>query len=389
MNIETRNILNIIKSGITEEKIELSKDISFDKLKELTNKHCIFTLIYYALNKCGVTLDDNLNKRLSKLVISEIYVSEQQLYYIKKIESMFESNNIDYMLLKGSILKKLYPKPEIRRMGDIDILIKEEQYQEIAEIMEKLGFVFEYESNHELVWKKDSIMIELHKILVPSYNKDLHKYFGNGWKRAVKAGKNSYTFSEDDMLIYLFSHFAKHYRDSGIGIIHMCDLYLFLSSKAINEEYVRKELTALKLYDFYCNVKRTLEAWFEDSENDEMTDYITTVIFNSGVYGLSENVIISSALKEKKKIDNVVLGKIHRVAEKIFPPYRSMKKRYQILKKYPILLPVFWMIRLCDFVFLRRKEISKNLNDICVVNEKQIHEYEASLKYVGLNYNFK
>ncbi|MBE7040332.1 MAG: hypothetical protein E7398_06380 [Ruminococcaceae bacterium] len=108
----------------------------------------------------------------------------------------------------------------------------------------------------------------------------------------------------------------------------------------------------------------------------------------SGVYGLHENTIISAALKERKKVNNIMLGKIHRIWRKIFPTYRGMKTKYQILKKYPILLPLFWIIRLIDVTFSKRKDISKNLNDICVVNEQQIQEYETALNYVGLDYNF-
>ena len=35
-----------------------------------------------------------------------------------------EENGIDYLPLKGYNLKKLYPKPELRTMGDADVLIR-------------------------------------------------------------------------------------------------------------------------------------------------------------------------------------------------------------------------------------------------------------------------
>lgn len=388
MDKETRSILNIIKSSITEENIEISDELSLKKLIELTNRHNIFILVYYGLINCNVSIDEKLNTQLTNAAISGVYINEQQLYYIKEISSQFDKNNIDYMFLKGSVLKHYYPKPEIRRMGDIDVLIKEEQYNKISSILKKIGFSFRNESNHEIIWTKNNIVIELHKILMPSYNKDLHEYFGNGWDKAVKTGKNSYAFSDDDMLIYLFSHFTKHYREAGIGITHMCDLYVFLMEKHINENYVKSELTSLKLYDFYCNIKETLAVWFENEKSSEMTDYITAVIFNSGVYGLRENVLISSALREKNQINNIALGRLHRIWQKIFPSYRGMKTRYQILKKYPFLLPLFWIYRLIDIIFFRRKDISKNLNDICVINEQEIQTYETALNYVGLDYDF-
>lgn len=388
MENETRDILNIIKSGITEETVDVLCNLPQDKLMELTCKHNIYTLVYYGLYNCNFNTNDYFNAQLSNTLIRGINISEQQLYYIKEISAKFNENNIDHMFLKGSVLKQLYPSPEIRRMGDIDILIKEEQYQSITVIMTALGFVFQYESNHELVWKKGNIMIELHKILMPSFNEDLHKYFGNGWKRAVLEEKNRYTFSDDDMFIYIFSHFAKHYRDAGIGIIHMCDLYIFRKNKKLNNDYIHRELKKLQLYDFYCNIKNTLEVWFENGTPSEITDYITSVIFNSGVYGLAENSMVSNALKGRKKINNIVLNRVYRIFEKIFPPYRVMAQRYQFLKKFPVLLPFVWGYRFIYFPLFERKKISKRINDICVVNEQQIQDYEKALNYVGLDYYF-
>ena len=165
MNKDTRDILNIIKSGITKETIEISNDFSLNSLVELTNKHNIFTLVYYGFHNCNFPLNEALKNSLSNIAINGMYISEQQLYYIKEISSRFDENNIDYMLLKGSVLKHFYPQPEIRRMGDIDILIKETQYNKISELLEDLGFAFRNESDHEIIWSKNNIVIELHKIL--------------------------------------------------------------------------------------------------------------------------------------------------------------------------------------------------------------------------------
>lgn len=385
---ETRKIINVIKSAITNEKIEISEKFPFKKLLEYSIKHNIFAMIYSGLNVCDVTLDDSLEKYFNNMALRGVYISVQQMYYLKEITRLFENENIDYMLLKGGVLKELYIKPEIRRMGDIDILIKEEQYEIISKVFKSLGFTFRNESNHEIVWVKDCIVVELHKILMPSYNIDLHSYFGNGWKRAVKVSKNKYTFSDDDMFIYLFSHFAKHFRDSGIGITHMCDLYVFLKNKQINEIYIEKELKVLQLYDFYCNIKETLDVWFENKESSEITDYITKVIFNSGAYGLSENTVISSALKARNKYNNVILGRINRIWCTIFPSYNSMKTRYFLLKKFPVLLPYYWVSRWIRLLVHNKNDITSHIGNICYVNEQQIKDYKKGLNYVGLDYNF-
>lgn len=388
MDSQTKDILKIIKSGITNQSDKISGDLSTDKLLELAEKHQIFSLIHRGLFNCNVSIDEKTKKQLYSIAINEIYVNEQQLYYINKISDQFDKNNIDYILLKGSVLKHLYPQPEIRRMSDIDILIKKEQYKKISKTLTALGFSFQYESNHEIVWAKNNIVLELHKMLIPSYNTDFHKYFRNGWKRAVKSEGHKYTFSDEDMFIYIFCHFAKHYRDAGIGIIHMCDLYIFLQAKKLNFDYVNKELKTLKLYDFYCNIKNTLDVWFCGKENSEITDFITKVIFSSGAYGLHKTSMLSSALKEKKRFKKITSMHIPSICCYIFPSYTTMKSKYKILRKLPVLLPFTWIWRFINILFIKRKKILEKINYIKNVDDQQIKEYENSLKYVGLDYFF-
>ena len=388
MNKETKEILKIIKSGITEDNIKISNEFSSEKFIELVGKHNIFALAYYGLLNCNALKNENLYNQLKKVAIIGFYISEQQQHYINKISIQFHQNNIDYMFLKGSILKCLYPHPEIRRMGDIDILIKKEHYPKIIKIMNELGFTFGNESKHELVWKKGNIFIEFHKILMPSYNKDLHAYFGNGWKRAILKGKNCYTFSDEDMFIYIFSHFAKHFRDAGIGIIHMCDLYILLKTHKYDFEYINTELKKLKLYEFWCNIKKTIDVWFLDSEDCKMTDFITDTILNSGSYGLKEKYDISGALKREKKYKNRFWKNICITIGRIFPRCKSMAQKYEILKKAPFLLRVFWVWRWFVIIFTKRNKFKSEFHSMYGISEKEIHDYQDFLNYVGLDYNF-
>ena len=62
----------------------------------------------------------------------------------------------------------------------------------------------------------------------------------------------------------------------------MCDLYVFLQAKKTNEDYIRNELMALKLYDFYCNIKKTLDVWFENKDSDEIRASVLVFLYLSG-----------------------------------------------------------------------------------------------------------
>ena len=115
--------------------------------------------------KLGIVVSADIRKKLYGAVL----VSMRQIDAFNRLCRIFCENEIDYMPLKGCVLKELYPSDELRSMGDIDILIRTEQYGRIRSLMLAEGFQEGAESDHEYHWSSSSAHIELHKRLIPSY----------------------------------------------------------------------------------------------------------------------------------------------------------------------------------------------------------------------------
>lgn len=387
MNDIQCGVINLVYSALKGEKVSLPEAFDFSKAVKIAKKHKIEVLLYYGALNCGFSQDGPLMQELFMLTCGNIAVSEQQMYSIKEIFSAFDEQEINYLTLKGTMLKNIYPSPEMRSMGDADILIKTEQYGTIKQIMLKLGYTEITESDHELIWNKSNIHIELHKRLIPSYNKDYYAYFGDGWRLAKIKNGSRYSMTDEDQMIYLFTHFAKHYRDAGIGIKHMTDLWVYRKSKPqLDEKYIKKELTSLQLYDFYVNIINTLSVWFENRESDGITDFITEVIFNSGVYGRGEAHILSDAVKISKTTNNV---KIKKYVKLTFLPYKSMCVKYPFLKKTPLLLPIMWVYRIITALLFKGDRIKSQKQAIEKMSAENIDGYQDALNFVGLDFNFK
>lgn len=392
MTTQQIGTIAIIKSAITGEKYSLPQDFDIDVAANNAKKHQISALFYYGALNCGISQEIPIMQRLFLDVCGLIVINERQTYEINNIFQMFDDNGIDYMPLKGTLLKKLYPKSEMRMMSDADILIKTEQYDKIKPIMCELGYSETVESNHEFVWKKNNINIELHKRLIPSYNKDYYKYFGDGWRLGAPVSENAtrYGMSEEDEMIYLFTHYAKHYRDAGIGIKHIVDLWVYRNSlKKFDEKYVLAEFEKLQLDDFYNNTMRTLDVWFEGTESDAITEFITHIIFNSGVYGTHEAHILSRAVKDAKTHGSAKKARSKKLITLIFLPFGEMCERYPILKKLPVLLPFMWVVRWFDTLLFKRQRFNRNKHDLKILTVDRINNYQESLNFVGLDFNFK
>lgn len=377
-----KGIILLIKSALCNDENSLPDDFNFEDAYLISKSHQILPLVYYGGFRCGFPSREIENKFYIE-TLKNISLSENQIYYTNLICDEFKKYNIDFITLKGTQLKKLYKKSEMRVMSDADILIKVEQYKEIKQCLRNLEFEFLLESDHEFVWKKGIYILELHKSLIPSYDNDYYSYFADGWSLAKLGEDDQLSFSVEDNFIYNFTHLAKHYRDGGIGLKHFVDVFVYLNYyQNIDKDYIDNELKKLKLFNFYQNVLKTLECWFNERPFDEVAEIITVTAFNSGAYGTINSRMVSSATKRNYDKN---YSKIRELIFSIFQPLQSMRWRYPILKKAPFLLPVMWLVRLLETLLFKRQNLKqKQLGFKNITNEK-IEKFKKQLMLVGLD----
>lgn len=388
----SREIINLITSIFTGSVVNFPQGIDFHALFSFAARHQIVNVIYYALKKSkNFQSNDVINQALVG-VWKNAQRSEKQLKENKILCDALTENKIDFMPVKGTALKELYPSHELRQMADIDILIRIDQYKKIAPIMEALGYELYTESDHEWTWiKGKGICVELHKRLIPSYNKDYYAFFGDGWDKAKQNKDNPYLYemSAEDNFVYIFTHFAKHYRDAGIGIKHMLDLWVYLNAnRDMNKNYIKKNLTDLKLYKFYINIEYTLKTWFEGAKETKISKAITDTVFESGSYGLKSNQVLSAALKASNETKSKNQAKMKHIFKVVFLSKEQLSKKYPSLNKYPILLPFFWWYRATTALLFRRHNIKNQINMVKKIKSDDMMDYKKKLNFVGLDFNF-
>lgn len=381
-----QGVICLVRSAVANKKADLPEKFDIEGICSVAKMHQTRVLMLCGALELGFDKKNPEIKRLLKGAYDEVLTNEKQLKKYQQLLVLFEKEGIDYMPLKGILLKDMYPQTEMRSMGDIDILVRPEQYDKIQEILRSMDFEFATESDHEYIWcTKDSVIVELHKHLIPSYNKDYYEYFGDGFSRAKKVGDYAYRMSPEDEFLYLFTHFAKHYRDGGIGIKHLADLWVYEKSVVIDADYVKTELEKLRLLKFYQNIKRVLSAWFEDGKFDEITELISKVVIESGAYGQRKRSVIAAALR--KKVANTQRSRTGSFMVRLFLPYKYMCIKYPYLKKYPFLLPIAHIIRITDALINKRSKIAMHANDIKTASPENVEGYEKELLLVGLEFN--
>ena len=306
---------------------------------------------------------------------------------INKLFQGFEDAGIDYMPVKGCNLKYLYPKPELRPMGDADILIRETQLPQCAEILKSQDFALKLESEHTDNWQSDALYVELHKSLVPPEDADYYSYYGDGWRFAVKGAGFRYDPTPEDTFVFLFTHFARHYRESGIGCRHVLDLWIYTRTyPQIDTSYICRELDKLYLLEFYQNMNILLDVWFNDKEIDIKSQFISDHIFKSGIWGDLVSRDIADNVQMYQSVGKVVPGKFVYFFGRVFPNYEVLSCQYPVLRQYPYLVPIMWVVRWFRIIFRNPALIARRFKMLENRSNDKILAWEQNMADIGLRF---
>lgn len=387
-----KGVCLLLKSAITGEKYALPENFDLTQAIKLAQSHQIESMIFQGAVNCGISSQTKEMQDLFMRACTLLAFNEKQMHVIGELCKAFDQHKIDYMPLKGIILKKIYPKAEMRSMSDADILIRMEQYDQIANIMSGFGFEFKYETEHELVWKKGNILIELHKQTMNNINVDYLKYCADGWQFAMPENGTRFKMSNEDFYIFMFVHLTKHYRVGGIGIKHIMDLWVYRNAVELDDNYIEEKLEILKLNEFHSNILETVGCWFEDGICNDKIRFITGVIFNSGSYGSAEMKFLANTVRtsaQKGEGWSFKKSRRHDITKTIFLPYENMCQKFPILNKVSILLPVFWIVRIFKVLFFKYNFAIDKMKLWKGSNIKKIKAYKKGLDFVGLDFRFE
>ncbi len=389
MNSDVKFMLTLIGAIVSGSSLpDCPPNINWNLIYALSKKHSIANIIAYGISIGKFDVPNEIAQKFIQRMYEQIAVSENQRLCILQIFKSFDENAINYMPLKGTKLQNLYKSSDMRTMSDADILIRRENINKIKQVMNDLGYTFVVESNHEYVFKKPPFMtVELHKLLIPSYNEDMYSYYSDGWSLAKKVSDSDceYELSPEDNFVYIFTHFAKHYRDAGTGIRSVIDIWLYRNANPdLDYDYINKQMKMLNIDVFYKNFIKMMSAWFENDEFDDMSIKMTAFIIDSGTFGTFANQVSAKAIRD-------YMGKDIKQAEKqryiriIFPNFKTMKTIFPILEKLPWLLPGAWILRILRLVLFKRRNIALHKKRAQSINNENIDKYYEHIKSVGLD----
>lgn len=370
-------LAHLMKCAVTGETPQAIPDgISLSDIVRYAHLHSIDCCVFTALSRLGADKEDPAFKQLSEWNNAEIMRDTYQQHYLSKIAGLFEKNGIDSIILKGGVLKEIYPETYLRQSCDLDILT--EDTEKAADVMKTLGFsVDDYDndnSHHDVFILKPYLVVELHR----KFMRREHTWspqFAHMKERKIPYKNYSHVFqlSVEDSYLFMLAHMAKHVKYSGIGMKAVLDIWLFKKHYAeisVSDE-LKQIIEASALTEFESSVDKLCKYWFEGAAPDDITKDFSRLMFTSGSYGNAHNVSSENAYETSS-------GKFAIYLKSFFSPAKSLQHTYPILIKHKWLLPFIWIRRGMRIVFRDKKareqfventnkadaQLGKKLNDI-------------------------
>lgn len=365
-----------------KESFDKTNDLDINYLIKLCKSHSMLPLLYVSLKHYNIELTEEQEAFLSKQYKNGIFVEAVQESEKKLILDSLCENNIKCMPLKGSVLKYLYPSPELRTMTDIDILFESSKSKKVNQVLTSLGYKCEKSGGtDDEYFKPPFLNIEMHRIMVDGNFEQIADYYSNIWEviKPIEEGSLVYKMSLEDFYVHMVAHVARHYAVGGIGFRFVFDEWIYLKhyENVLNFDYINGEFEKLNLLKFAENFKNMTVKWFKGLETTELEEDMSKYIFDSGTHG---NLVHEQSVKillGKDGTSNFKSNKLLYIFRLIFPSFKYMKARNHILKKIPILLPYFYIQRWFYALFRKNKLAVQSIKGLDRYNEdkaKELHE---------------
>lgn len=351
--------IKLIRYVLNGDMPTLPENIDFEALFAFSKSHGVENMVYVGLRDLKIEVPETTLKKFKDAYESSIMVEAVQTLELEAISEIFEEKNIPHIPLKGSVVKYLYPMPDYRKSGDIDILIHREDEHKIESIMKEFGYTsdedFEGHDVHYAYKKPPFMEIEIHRRLVRESNR-ASDFCMKVWDNVHRKDGTEYSYlmSNEFLYVYLMAHLGKHIYSGGAGIRLISDIWIMRNKTELDMTLVKKYLKEANLVEIDKMVVGLVNRWFADTPGDENTLILEKVVMTGGSFGNAETrKLITDNDPNNKKGKNFI--------KMLFPSAKSMYGKYPVLKTKKYLLPFIWIHRAFFLIISKRERVSGKL----------------------------
>lgn len=341
MDRENQTLIALLRQEIAGEPAVLPQDLDWTALARLARLHSLEAFVYSGAKRLGAQLPETVRQQLEIAYHRAIFCDAQFDHLKAQLTARLADLEVPHVFLKGICLKKDYPVPALRTMGDIDLLVYAEDFDKIRQAAEALGGQKEAgDGNHRIYVFPGGATVEFHPNLL-HHASPVGTGINPGWQYARPGDGWERELTNEGFYLNLICHLAHHFASGGIGVRFILDVWVcaHLRKEQPDRAFVEAELERFGLLEFTRNVEALADAWFGGGEMTPLLEQMGQYVFTSGTHGTRERAMLNAvSLSKSGSRFSALLGKV-------FYPRQELEDRYPWAKGRPWLLPAAWCAR--------------------------------------------
>lgn len=248
----------LVRAGLWETEVRLSQynRIDFNEVYRLAEEQSVVGLVAAGIDRI---VDITVPQKIALTFVGSALQLEQRNNamndFVAKLTEKLHEKDIYALLLKGQGIAQCYERPLWRASGDIDLLLDGENYEKAKKYLIPLTNSVEKESvkGKHLGMNIGQWVVELHGHLYCGLSKKTDMVIDDTQKDVLCANTtrlwlNGQTLvflpNVDNDVIFVFTHFLKHFYKGGLGLRQICDWCRLLFTY---RESLKHELLELRI----------------------------------------------------------------------------------------------------------------------------------------------
>lgn len=389
--------IELLSSFLSQSKPPVNKNADWQSLYSLSKSHDVTAVIAAMIPLLPKEYSpDKQLKSIFNQVLGQTLInySEKQKNLQKLLDCLNEAK-ISHMLVKGAETAKLYPVPELRTSGDTDVLVEPKDYEQVTDILSSHGFSVEQKKSECTLLTSENFHYEIHNCL-ESINSESKNLFSDPFSPEISENTCNYTYrlNSDYALFYTVLHLLYHIKAGGAGMRMLMDVDVLSRNdpKSVNHSILLSKKCNL-LHSFKC-VFTLANHWFSTPvdnsflvDDEEFIIKMTDTMLNGGVFGFENGHSGAVFLAKQQDNDGGKLSALTRLKaffRYILPAPEYIYNQCEYARKHHFLLPIAYIDRIFQGIFLRGRHSLKSIETISGKNEPAQNLYEI-MKELEIN----
>ena len=237
MDNNTKAFLELVKAGLWEQDIQLSKyaKLDFQEIMRLADEQSVVGLVAAGLEH---VVDIKLPKEVVLQFVGQALQLEQRNsamnIFIAELVNAMQKKDIFTLLVKGQGIAQCYERPNWRASGDVDLFLDEFNFERASNYLSSIADSSDVSRTQikHFSFSINDWEVEIHGTLHSRLNDRIdHEidaiqkitFDSTRYREWNNSGTTVFLPNENEDVFYVFTHILQHLFSGGIGLRQVCD----------------------------------------------------------------------------------------------------------------------------------------------------------------------